>query len=227
MDFLLTDGKCWHLPLAGWFAENNLSGGGWQGVACARGASAMVRGHMGLLLHRERHKGSLCPAPPEVLVSAVGPGLLLLPVQGTLPVPAEPGRGLHPGVPEESGAVLGGDIRGEGRGLQLIPPSSLLGQSSSAWRCLYQVSSSELHPRIGFGRLLVPPAHLLLQPPQQLPLEGAQPCRGPGRRCRPSEGLPGADAQSRAGTAGPEGGRAHRAGLGPEPHPKACGVPAE
>lgn len=93
--------------------------------------------------------------------------------------------------------------------------------------CLYQVSSSELHPRTGFGRLLVPPGHLLLQPPQQLPLESPQPCRGPGRRCRHSEGLPGAGAQSRAGTAGAGGGRAHRAGLGPVPRPKACGVPAQ
>lgn len=81
---------------------------------------------------------------------------------------------------------------------------------------LYRVSSSELHPRIVFERLAVPPAHLLLQPPQQLPLERAQPCRSP------SEGLLGAGAQSGAGTAGTEGGRAQGTRLGPVPKPVEC-----
>lgn len=52
---------------------------------------------------------------------------------------------------------------------------------------LYQASHGELHPRIVLGRLLVPaetPAHLLLRPPRQLPLESTQPASAPagGRR---------------------------------------------
>lgn len=166
-----------------------------------------------------------------MLISAVGPGLFCsqaqLPVQGTLPVPAEPGRGLHPGAPAESRAVLGGSCR-TGKRAPVNPTQFIIRPEQFSLEIrLYQVSFSQLHPRIVFERLLVPAAHLLLQPPQQLPLESAQPCWSSGMRCRPNEGLLGAGTQSRAGTAGTEGGRAHRAGLGPVPCPKACGVPAE
>lgn len=176
-------------------------------------------------------QGSLLPVPPRVLLSAVAPGLFLLPGSapsaGHTPSPCRAWQGSAPTCTCREGGSAGRGTRRRGKRALVNPTQFIIRPEQLGLEmCLYQVSSGELHPRIGFERSRVPPAHLLSQPPQQLPLESTQPCCSPGRRCRPSKGLPGAGPQSRAGTAGTEGGRAHRAGLGAVPRPKAWGVPA-
>lgn len=113
----------------------------------------------------------------------MGPGLLVLPASapsaGHSPSPCGAWEGTAPTwtCREWGSAQRGAQRRGKRAPVNPTQFSIRPEQLSLEEIRLYQVSSSELHPRIGFERLLVPAAHLLLQPPQQLPLESTQPCR--------------------------------------------------
>lgn len=93
--------------------------------------------------------------------------------------------------------------------------------------CLYQVSSSELHPGIGF-ETFTGASSPSADPASPAAPRGERPAvPEPREEMQTQQGAAGSWHQSGAGTAGSEGGRAHGVGLGAMPCPRACGVPAE
>lgn len=119
-------------------------------------------------------QGSLLPVPPRVLLSAVAPGLFLLPGSapsaGHTPSPCRAWQGSAPTCTCREGGSAGRGTRRRGKRAPVNPTQFIIRPEQLGLEmCLYQVSSGELHPRIGFERSRVPPAHLLSQPPSSSP----------------------------------------------------------